>query len=303
MRTLRLVQRATTIRGLHQVDIAIEGDGPQPAARAQVRLDLGVKELERLRWYLEDYLEYPVDPAPKIAAQVEQDMVELGNGLFRGVFEASEEGRRIWAASAVTLTTPGSRSSPMWRGRLRSHGNYRANLRRTRRWRCGRTPSSAATPTQPDATDFSRPRIAWTVVTPSHHAAELRDELLDRLARHGTWQAVEQLGRLREADPRGGLLDRHYRQAIWTACQGSNDGTAMTPRTSSAGFRQIRILVTVGSCPRSGGAARVVGVTASSKPAAEPPGSVGNALKSRTDSPHHVGTRTSPVTRPRPSSP
>jgi hypothetical protein len=62
---------------------------------------------------------------------------------------------------------------------------------------------------------------AWTVVTRGHRAAELRDELLDRLARHGTWQAVEQLGQLREADPRGGLLDRHYRRAVWAACQRS----------------------------------------------------------------------------------
>jgi tetratricopeptide (TPR) repeat protein len=97
MRTLRLVQRATTTAGLHQVDIAIEGDGPRPAATAQVRLDLPAAELERLRWYLEDYLEYPIDPAPKIAAQVEQGMVELGTGLFRSVFEASEESRRLWA--------------------------------------------------------------------------------------------------------------------------------------------------------------------------------------------------------------
>jgi CHAT domain len=98
MRTLRLVQRATTTAGLHQVAIAIEGDGPQPAATAQVRLDLPAIQLQQLRWYLEDYLEYPIDPAPKIAAQVEQSMVELGTGLFRSLFQASEEGRRVWAA-------------------------------------------------------------------------------------------------------------------------------------------------------------------------------------------------------------
>ena len=67
------------------------------AATAKVHLDLDLDraELERLRWYLEDYLEYPIDPAPKIAAQVEQRLVELGRDLFGQVFQV-REATRLW---------------------------------------------------------------------------------------------------------------------------------------------------------------------------------------------------------------
>src|SRR3954470_9043038 len=36
-----------------------------------------------LRWYLEDYLQFPEDPAPKIAARVEGRMAALGAGEER----------------------------------------------------------------------------------------------------------------------------------------------------------------------------------------------------------------------------
>jgi hypothetical protein len=64
--------------------------------------------------------------------------------------------------------------------------------------------------------------------------------------------------------------------------------------------RQIRSLVTVRSCPGSGGAARVVGVKTSSNSGAQPQSSIGSASKSGTGLPHHVRTRTSPMTTPGP---
>ena len=62
---------------------------------SKVDLDLDRAELERLRWYLEDSLEYPIDPAPKIAAQVEQRLVELGRDLFGQVFQV-REATQLW---------------------------------------------------------------------------------------------------------------------------------------------------------------------------------------------------------------
>jgi len=48
-----------------------------------------------LRWYLEDYLQYPMDPAPEIAARVEARMAELGKTLFQLVFEGDAEAREM----------------------------------------------------------------------------------------------------------------------------------------------------------------------------------------------------------------
>ena len=78
MPTLRLVQEAIDPSGTHRVAVELQEDGSRWSATAKVHLDLDRAELERLRWYLE----YPIDPAPKIAAQVEQRLVELGRDLF-----------------------------------------------------------------------------------------------------------------------------------------------------------------------------------------------------------------------------
>ena len=41
---------------------------------------------ERVRWYLEDYAEFPADPAPVLAAAAEARLAETGVELFREVF-------------------------------------------------------------------------------------------------------------------------------------------------------------------------------------------------------------------------
>jgi hypothetical protein len=50
-----------------------------------------------VRWYLEDYLEYPLDPAPQIAERVEGRMAELGRDVFAAVFPAGSEARDLWS--------------------------------------------------------------------------------------------------------------------------------------------------------------------------------------------------------------
>jgi tetratricopeptide (TPR) repeat protein len=94
MPTLRLIQEAIDPSGTHRVTVELE-NGARWSATAQVHLDLDRAELERLRWYLEDYLEYPIDPAPKIAEQVEQRLVDLGRQLFDQVFQ-DREATRLW---------------------------------------------------------------------------------------------------------------------------------------------------------------------------------------------------------------
>ncbi len=97
MRTLRLVQEAAGAEGVHRVEVTLEGDGAPQRAVAQVKLALEAAELDQLRWYLEDYPAYPLDPAPQIAAEVEERLAGLGEELFRAVFHASDDTRDLWA--------------------------------------------------------------------------------------------------------------------------------------------------------------------------------------------------------------
>ena len=97
VRTLRLVQEAAGAEGVHRVEVTLEGDGAPQRAVAQVKLALEAAELDQLRWYLEDYPAYPLDPAPQIAAEVEERLAGLGEELFRAVFHASDDTRDLWA--------------------------------------------------------------------------------------------------------------------------------------------------------------------------------------------------------------
>ena len=50
---------------------------------------------ERVRWYLEDYAEFPADPAPVIAREAEAQLARAGEGLFRAMF-ADVDAVGIW---------------------------------------------------------------------------------------------------------------------------------------------------------------------------------------------------------------
>jgi len=95
VRTLRLTQ-ATSSSGHYQVEVALEGHGARRATSAEVAFELNLRDQERVRWYFEDYPQYPIDPAPEIAARIEQQLVELGQALFRAVFERSRDATRLW---------------------------------------------------------------------------------------------------------------------------------------------------------------------------------------------------------------
>ena len=50
-----------------------------------------------IRWYLEDYLQYPLDPAPQIAERIEGRIQEIGIELFKKIFQANDDTRDLWA--------------------------------------------------------------------------------------------------------------------------------------------------------------------------------------------------------------
>src|ERR1051325_2309323 len=94
---LRLTQTAES-ENKYRVEVAFECDGlPRHTATARFEFHLTTQEHERLRWYLEDFLQYPLDPAPKIAARIESRIVEIGEELFKDIFQANDDARDLWA--------------------------------------------------------------------------------------------------------------------------------------------------------------------------------------------------------------
>jgi hypothetical protein len=57
---------------------------------------------ELIRWYLEEYAEYPADPAPERARRAEAALATAGSDLFDQVF-ASRDAAAIWALAQDRL--------------------------------------------------------------------------------------------------------------------------------------------------------------------------------------------------------
>ena len=81
----------------HEVEVQLEGDGAPWKAVSSFAFDLTAQDEEDLRWYLEDFLQYPQEPAPTIAKRVEGRMSELGRELFQKVFESDRAVQRLWS--------------------------------------------------------------------------------------------------------------------------------------------------------------------------------------------------------------
>ena len=93
---LRLTQSLGT-HGGYRVEVSLGTPGGVPqVATSEFEFRLRSDDRERQRWYLEDYLEYPLDPAPQIASGVERRMADLGCELFSAVF-GSREAAGLWA--------------------------------------------------------------------------------------------------------------------------------------------------------------------------------------------------------------
>jgi nucleoside phosphorylase len=81
----------------YRVDISIDDDdGSHQSTPVNFEFKFDDSDRADIRWYLEDYLQYPLDPAPKIAERVEKRMSELGNDLFNLLFK-STQASRLWA--------------------------------------------------------------------------------------------------------------------------------------------------------------------------------------------------------------
>jgi len=94
---LRLTQNSPS-RDKYQVRIELlkEGEFTQ-TADAYFDFSLSQQDQERLRWYFEDYLQYPQDPAPTIAREVEGLLTQIGIDLFDKIFKSNFDAHKIWS--------------------------------------------------------------------------------------------------------------------------------------------------------------------------------------------------------------
>jgi tetratricopeptide (TPR) repeat protein len=66
------------------------------SAFAPFKFALPDEDAQSFRWYLEDYLRYPAEPAPAVAERVEKRMQEIGKKLFQTMF-LSNRAQFIWS--------------------------------------------------------------------------------------------------------------------------------------------------------------------------------------------------------------
>jgi tetratricopeptide (TPR) repeat protein len=76
------------------VEVSLESDGVHLRETRPFSFALSTQEAENIRWYLEDYRVYPVEPTPKTAKRIEQRMGEIGRELFQLVLAGSD----VWEA-------------------------------------------------------------------------------------------------------------------------------------------------------------------------------------------------------------
>ncbi len=92
------IKQLTVGKNRYQVELSLQEEDLTPmTVKAKFKFQLSEQDQKDLRWYLEDYLQFPFEPNPKIAARVEQRMVEIGSALFKAVFHADDDARDLWA--------------------------------------------------------------------------------------------------------------------------------------------------------------------------------------------------------------
>ena len=104
MPTLRISQQPGSGPNRHQIAVNAEIPGFQPLSFSrEIEFALSPQDGEKIRWYLEDYLQFDEDPAPQIAARVERLMAERGEDLFRKIFAGRDDAAQLWTLTQLHL--------------------------------------------------------------------------------------------------------------------------------------------------------------------------------------------------------
>ena len=105
MPTLRISQQPGSGANKHQISVTAENlPGVQNLSFSrEIEFALSPQEAERIRWYLEDYLQFDEDPAPQIAARVETLMAERGEDLFSKIFAGRDDAMQLWTFAQLHL--------------------------------------------------------------------------------------------------------------------------------------------------------------------------------------------------------
>src|ERR1035438_1178830 len=107
MSLLRLRQSAEG-ESRYRVVAEFENGGVRRSAESRFELQFTAQDQEDIRWYLEDFLQYPMDPAPVIAARIERRMAEIGADLFTKVLGNTQvwhEARHDLGGTRVEIET------------------------------------------------------------------------------------------------------------------------------------------------------------------------------------------------------
>ena len=168
MLQLRLTQHAVG-EDRHRVEISLEGDGARRTAESTFRLPPLRRRIEEdLRWYLEDFLQYPQEPAPTIARRIEGRMAEVGTELFRVGLPGERRRPRSLEPSAGAAAGDahrdhhrrgGSHHDPLGAAAGAEDGR-RLSLSRSIR-SCARSPTRPLAPQLPDRRRRGRSASSW----------------------------------------------------------------------------------------------------------------------------------------------
>ena len=74
------------VGGGRRVEVSWQDGAARQVAVSSFSYQGGGQDAEKVRWYLEDYAEFPADPAPVLAADAERVLAEMGTALFSRVF-------------------------------------------------------------------------------------------------------------------------------------------------------------------------------------------------------------------------
>ena len=102
MPVLRFEDMPSRTSGGRRVRVTWQDGSARRVAESDVSNLEDERDSELIRWYLEEYAEFCVDPAPAIARDAETRLAELGMELFRRVF-ASPDAIGIWGRAQDRL--------------------------------------------------------------------------------------------------------------------------------------------------------------------------------------------------------